>query len=320
MLSNLISLKHNFLITGGAGYLGSFLVDRLIQQEQVKDRLIIYSRDELKHFRQRSRVTDPSANWVIGDVRDYDRLAECFQGVEVVIHAAAIKHLDACEQNPEECLKTNVIGTENVIKAAKAAAVKQLILISTDKAVEPVSAYGNSKQTAEKLVLRANSAELSTSVIRLGNLLGSSGSLVEYIRQLAYGATFTLYHSELTRFADKSEHACFLIGEVLSADFGGCVLTPKLKGFKIRELVELLRPDLKIKVQNGRSFEKLHEDLVSTNEMDRVLEKASYYVIPKEKLTLDEALDRFGCIPSKVKRYSSEDTDKEALIAMGITV
>ncbi len=286
----------------------------------MKDRLIIYSRDELKHFRQRSKVEDPTASWVIGDVRDYDRLAECFQGVEVVIHAAAMKHLDACEQNPEECLKTNVIGTENVIKVAKAAGVKQLILISTDKAVEPVSAYGNSKQTAEKLVLRANSAELSTSVIRLGNLLGSSGSLVEYIRQLAYGATFTLYHPELTRFADQNEHAYFLLLEALSSDFGGCVLIPKLRGFKICELVEMLRPDLKIEAQNGRPFEKLHEDLVSANEMERVLEKANYYVIPKERLTLDEALDRFGGIPSKIKRYSSEDIDKSALMAMGITV
>lgn len=304
------TLKHNFLITGGAGYLGSYLTDQLITNDLIADRLVVYSRDELKHFRQRNKIRDSRVSWTIGDVRDYDRLEESFKGIDVVIHTAAMKHLDACEQNQEECIKTNVIGTENVIKACKHAGVKYLIFISTDKAVEPISAYGNSKQTGEKLVLKANSADLTTTVIRLGNLLGSTGSIKERISEIEHGGSFTLYHPDLTRFADSSENAFDLVKEALMRNFGGCILVPKLKGFKVRELVESLRPDLRIQVQSGRNYEKIHEKLASENELERMLAAQNYYIVPTSEMSSDQAIDMYRAFNASTTRYGSHQVSQ----------
>lgn len=301
--------KQNVLITGGAGYLGSYLVQELLAESQIDERLVVYSRDELKHFRLKNVISDPKMKLVIGDVRDAERLTEAMRGIEVVVHAAALKHLDICEQNPEECIKSNVLGTENVIRAAKQAGVQHLIFISTDKAVEPVSVYGNSKQTAEKLILRANSDNLRTTVLRLGNLLGSIGSLVEKINGMAYGQSFPLFHCDLTRFADSRENTIRLLRLALTQDFAGCILLPKLRAFRVFDLLHFLRPDLKMEILSGRYFEKTAERMVSRNELDRVLETNECFLIPDSQYSLDEALDRFQALPARMSSYDSNSVE-----------
>jgi UDP-N-acetylglucosamine 4,6-dehydratase/5-epimerase len=301
--------RKKVLITGGAGYLGSFLVGELLKQEDTH--VVVFSRDELKHFNLKMQLGDLSqrVDFVIGDVRDEDRLAEACNGVELVIHAAAMKQVGTCEDNPTECYKTNVLGTENVIHAARRSGVRQLIFVSTDKAVEPVSVYGNSKQAGERLVLKSNSPEFQASVIRFGNLIGSPGSIVDKLSKLNAGETITLYSQELTRFVDSLDNARQLIYAQMSRDFGGVIMIPKLRSVKVADLVSVCAPLIQVKFGGERGFEKIHEKLATKNELSRMCETEDFYLITQEALGQDGALDKFGALPVRLLAYDSETAE-----------
>ena len=294
------------LITGGAGYLGSFVVRELLRQEGMH--IVVFSRDELKHFNLKLQLGNlvNRVDFVIGDVRDEDRLAEACKGVDVVIHAAAMKQVGTCEDNPTECYKTNVLGTENVIHAARRTGVGQLIFISTDKAVEPVSVYGNSKQAGERLVLKSNGSELRASVIRFGNLIGSPGSIVDKLSKLNSGETITLYSEELTRFVDSLDNACNLIHAQMARDFGGTIMIPKLRSVKVVDLVSACAPLIQVRFGGERGFEKIHEKLATKNELGRMSQTEDFYLITGEVLDTDNALDIFGALPVRLDAYDSE--------------
>lgn len=299
--------KHNILITGGTGYLGSYLVEKLLTDNSVADKLIIYSRDELKHFNLKLRIgNDPRVKFVIGDVRDQDRLAESMNEVDIVIHTAAMKHVDICEENPSECVKTNINGTENVIKAAQASDVKKLIFISTDKAVEPVSIYGDSKQMSERLVLNANAEKLESTVLRLGNLIGSPGSIVDKLGKISRSQTFKVHDENMTRFHDTLENAGLLIENAIQKDFGGCILIPKLKSVSVLDIAHCLSENVVIEKGAYRNFEKVHEKLVADNESYKLLENEQCLILPKEQLTENEGLERYRSLPASMKEYSSD--------------
>lgn len=298
------------MITGGAGYLGSYLAKQFLAMREEVSEVIVYSRDELKHFDLKiSLELDERLQLMIGNVRDADRLHEAMKDVDIVIHAAAMKHVDICEANPSECVKTNIHGSENVLRAAKSAGVKKLILISTDKAVEPMSVYGDSKHVSERLTINANSETMITTVLRLGNLIGSSGSIVDKVRKVQNDFTFQLYASNATRFADGLPNALRLIQSSLGGGFSACVLIPKLKALRVIDLAYCLTDQVDATAKHERPFEKMHEKLLSSNESDRLLENEAFYIIPKSTMTSDEALERYRALPSLRKEYSSESVD-----------
>lgn len=302
---------YNILITGGAGYLGSYLVSQLLKNDLINERLIVYSRDELKQFDLKIKVTgDPRVRFVIGDVRDQERLNETMKNVDVVIHAAAMKHVNICEENPSECVKTNIHGTENVIRAARSNGVKQLIFISTDKAVEPCSVYGDSKQVGERLTLNGHSVEMETLVLRLGNLIGSSGSIVDKMRKLGENQVFPVYNPEMTRFADSLENAWMLTRKALGGGFGGCVMVSKLRAINIMDLAQCLADEVKVMGGENRNFEKKHEKLASDQEISRLLVNDQFYILPAEKLNQDQALEQYRSLPAEMMTYDSREVEK----------
>lgn len=299
--------KKEILITGGAGYLGAYLVQELLGRTDC--RIKVYSRDELKHFDLKLRLGARAreVSYVIGDVRDTERLQEATKGVDVIIHAAAMKQVGTCEENPAECYKTNVQGTENVLQAAAKNGVEKVIFISTDKAVEPVSVYGNSKQAGERLVLKANQTGIKGSVVRFGNLIGSPGSIVDKIRKLGTGEPITLYHEDLTRFVDSLPGAFRLVTEQIYHDFGGAIMLPRLRSVFVRHLVRQVSPMARITYGGERGFEKIHEKLANQNELGRMVQKEAYYLVTEEPMTEDEALDTYGALPVRLQGYSSAD-------------
>lgn len=288
--------------------MGAYLTEQLLGSEFLADRLVVYSRDELKHFDLKIRIKeDPRVKFMIGDVRDQERLSEAMSGIDVVIHAAAMKHVGICEENPSECVKTNINGTENVIRAAKSKGVAKLIFISTDKAVEPASVYGDSKHVGERLCLKANGDEMQTVVLRLGNLIGSSGSIVDKLRKCPEHGVFKLSDPLATRFFDSLQNAWDLVGEALSKDFDGCVMISRLRALRVKELVNAIAPALAITEGGLGQAEKRHEQLVAKSEMERLLENERYYLLPPEKFNVDEALERFRSLPTNLVSYASSD-------------
>ncbi|MFY0607983.1 MAG: SDR family NAD(P)-dependent oxidoreductase [Cyclobacteriaceae bacterium] len=299
------------LITGGAGYLGSYLTKQFSSNGA---KVIVYSRDELKHFNLKMQLGDLASNveFVIGDVRDRERLIEATKSVDIIIHAAALKQVSTCEHNPKECYKTNVTGTENVIAASQTNGVAKLVFISSDKAVEPVSVYGNSKQAGEKLVLNANEENLSTSIIRLGNLIGSPGSIADKVLKLNDGDELKIYSPKLTRFTNSLEAAYSLIEALVQKDLGGCIMLPKLRSVRILDFVKEQFPMLKLALGGQPSYEKTHEKLATSSELERSVVNGQYYLILPEAVNVDVGLDEFGCLPSVIKTYSSDEVFTES--------
>ncbi len=305
-------MKKTILITGGAGYLGSSLVKNLAS---AGNHVIVYSRDELKHFNLKLELSNEllgHVSFVIGDVRDRERLSGAMTGVEAVIHAAAMKQVGVCEENPGECFKTNINGAEHVIAACQANNVKKLIFVSTDKAVDPISVYGNSKQAGERLVLKANSEKLQASVVRFGNLIGSPGSILDKLKKQERGRSITLYNDQLTRFVDTIEQTNELIFRQLSEDFGGTIMLPKLKAVSVQALVAHYFPEVLITFGEEKSFEKTHEKLASASELTRMIDCEGYYLITQTSLDQNQALDQFGGLPLNLESYCSQDLLVEA--------
>ncbi|MFY0599359.1 MAG: polysaccharide biosynthesis protein [Cyclobacteriaceae bacterium] len=317
--------QHNILITGGAGYLGSYISEMLLENDLVDSRLIIYSRDELKHFDLKLKIGgNPKVKFVIGDVRDFDRLKEAMKDVDIVIHAAAMKHVDICEANPSECIKTNIHGTENVIKAAQDGGVKKLIFISTDKAVEPVSIYGDTKQVGEKLVLKANSIELKTAVVRLGNLIGSTGSIVDKLQKMDEQGLFFVHDAEMTRFCDSLSNAWLLIKKSVEGDYEETILISKLKAINILDLTKSMTSNFIVRNENTSS-EKKHEKLAADNEVNRLLENEYCFILPSSMLVRDVALEKYRSLPTSISQYRSDqvevlnENEVVALLKKGLT-
>lgn len=274
------------LVTGGCGSFGSRFLSVLLRVGHPK-RVIVYSRDELKHHRMRERFPDDPASpvrYILGDVRDAGRLKQAMRGVDIVIHAAAMKQIPACEEHPFEAVQTNIVGSENVIQAAIEAKVKKVLAISTDKAVSPVSAYGATKLISEKLFVQANDlcSETRFSCIRYGNVLGSSGSVIPlFLHQRASGRV-TVTDKRMTRFWLTSEQGvAFVIGRLRRME-GGEVFVPKAPSTSIMEVVEAVAPDCEISLIGTRPGEKIHELLISEEEGRRTIEADDMFVVLSE--------------------------------------
>lgn len=278
------------LITGGTGTFGQALAARLIEDNQVK-KVIIFSRDEFKQHQMQQKIVDPHTKlrFFIGDVRDRERLERAFDGVDIVVHAAALKQVPAIEYNPTEAIKTNINGSQNVIDAALDAQVKKVLLISSDKAVQPINLYGATKLAAEKLfvaanVYRSDARPIALSVVRYGNVVGSRGSFVELLRSQRTTGTITLTHEKMTRFWITIERVMDVVLESLSLMQGGEIFVPKMGNMSVVDVVKMLTPECDIKVIGVRPGEKLHEVLITEYEAPRAHDIGYAYVIKPEFL------------------------------------
>lgn len=281
------------LITGGTGSFGQACVENLLNNSNAR-RIIIFSRDELKQSEMASRLAahDSRLRFFIGDVRDKDRLERAFEGVDYVIHAAALKQVPILEYNPSEAIKTNVLGTQNVIDAAINKKVKRVLLISTDKAANPANLYGATKLCAEKLMVNGNfySGESGTrlSVVRYGNVLGSRGSLLHIINKQRERGEVTITHEDMTRFWITLDQGVKFVLDVLEKMHGGEIFVPKIPSMKIKDFMMIMAPDCQLKVIGIRPGEKLHEVLVTPEEARRTKEFDEFFVILPEHQWLED--------------------------------
>jgi UDP-N-acetylglucosamine 4,6-dehydratase len=271
------------LITGGTGSFGKKFIQVMLK-EYHPEKIIIYSRDELKQYEmQNSGINDPRLRYFIGDVRDLDRMKRAFQGVDIVVHAAALKQVPACEYNPFEAVKTNILGTENVIDAALDMGVKKVLAISTDKAVNPVNLYGVTKLAAEKLVIQSNSyaggRETRLSCVRYGNVVGSRGSVVPvFLKQRASGR-LTVTDERMTRFWISLEQGVHFVIRCIEQMHGGEVFVPKIPSMKVKDLAAAVAPEAEITYTGIRPGEKLHEVLISEDEARNTVEFDDMFIV-----------------------------------------
>jgi UDP-N-acetylglucosamine 4,6-dehydratase len=271
------------LVTGGTGSFGKKFAEVMIRDYQPK-RLIIFSRDELKQHEMRtSGFSHPSLRFFIGDVRDRERLDRAMNGVDVVVHAAALKQVPACEYNPVEAVLTNIMGARNVIEAALDNKVKRVVALSTDKAVNPINLYGATKLVAEKLFVQANAysggGPTRFSCVRYGNVVGSRGSVIPlFLRQREQGKV-TVTDPRMTRFWITLEQGVRLVIRAIEEMHGGEVFVPKIPSMSIMDLVEAIAPGCEVEEIGIRPGEKLHEVLISEDEARHTLELEDIFVI-----------------------------------------
>ena len=292
----------NILITGGTGSFGKKYT-QIILSKYRPNKIIIYSRDELKQFEMAQQFNDKCMRYFIGDVRDEQRLKEAMQDVDYVIHAAAMKQVPAAEYNPMECIKTNVHGAENVIKAAIANEVDKVIALSTDKAANPINLYGATKLASDKLFVAANNMvgkrKTRFSVVRYGNVVGSRGSVVPFFAKLIkQGAKeLPITHPDMTRFIITLEQGVNFVLKNFERMQGGEIFVPKIPSMKITELAKAMAPNLPQKIVGIRPGEKLHEIMCPADDSHLTLEFNDHYVI-KPTITfafkVDYAQNRLG--------------------------
>ncbi|WP_153732398.1 UDP-N-acetylglucosamine 4,6-dehydratase (inverting) [Sporosarcina obsidiansis] len=272
------------LITGGTGSFGKKFITRILAEDVKK--VIIFSRDELKQYEMKQEFTDFRLRFFIGDVRDKDRLYRAFDGVDIVIHAAAMKHVDACEYNPFEAVKTNIHGAQNVIEAAIDRGVEKVIALSTDKAASPVNLYGATKLASDKLFVAANSyvGEKHTmfSVVRYGNVAGSRGSVVPFFKKIKSTGKIPITDPRMTRFWITLEQGVQFVLDNLERMQGGEIFVPKIPSMKVTDLAEAIAPECEIEIVGIRPGEKLHEAMIMEDDARHTREYDTYYVIQPE--------------------------------------
>jgi len=272
------------LITGGTGSFGKKYTQILLERYKPK-KIIIFSRDELKQFEMQQLFNDPCMRYFVGDVRDLARVEEAMEGIDYVIHAAAMKQVPAAEYNPMECIKTNIYGAENVIKASIKNNVKKVIALSTDKAANPINLYGATKLASDKLFVSANNMvglkEIRFSVVRYGNVLGSRGSVVPFFQKLiAEGATeLPITHVDMTRFTITLRAGVEFVLKDFERMQGGEIFIPKIPSIYVTELAKAMAPDLNYKIVGMRPGEKVHEIMCPADDSHLTLEFDDHYVI-----------------------------------------
>ena len=275
------------LITGGSGSFGRAFLRFVLAGARPK-RLVVFSRDEYKQSQMRQEFPQTELRFFLGDVRDYDRLKRAFRNIDCVIHAAALKQVPAAEYNPIECILTNVIGAENVIKAALDCNVERVLALSTDKAVNPINLYGASKLCADKLFIAANNlaGERGTrfSVVRYGNVLGSRGSVVPLFREQAKKGVLSITDERMTRFWISLEQSVRFVEQSLARMQGGEVFVPKIPSMNIIDLAKAIAPQARIDIVGIRAGEKIHELLVPHEEARDTFEGKDCYVIVSRTL------------------------------------
>lgn len=272
------------LVTGGTGSFGKKFTKKALELGVKK--IIIFSRDELKQYEMKQEFTDSRLRFFIGDVRDQERLHRAFDGVDIVIHAAAMKHVDACEYNPFEAVKTNINGAQNIIEAAIDCGVEKVIALSTDKACAPVNLYGATKLASDKLFVAANSyvgdKKTRFAVVRYGNVVGSRGSVVPFFKKVKETGVIPITDERMTRFWITLDQGVQFVLDNLERMHGGEIFVPKIPSMNIMELAKAIAPECKIEIVGIRPGEKLHEAMIMEDDARHTVEFDTYYVIQPE--------------------------------------
>ena len=274
----------SILVTGGTGSFGQYFINTVLNKYKPR-RLVVYSRDELKQFEMQQKYNGPEMRYFLGDVRDYNRLQLAMRGVEIVIHAAALKQVPAAERNPMECIKTNVMGAQNVIDAAIAENVGQVIALSTDKAASPINLYGATKLCSDKLFVAANNiagaSKSRFSVVRYGNVVGSRGSVVPFFQKLIDDNTNELPITDcrMTRFWITLDQGVNFVIKSLDRMLGAEIFVPKIPSVKITDIAKAMGPNIPLKEIGIRPGEKLHEVMCPRDDSHLTVEYNDHYII-----------------------------------------
>ncbi len=310
----------SILITGGTGSLGKALTKHILNHHPEIARLVIFSRDEQKQFEMEQEFPHsvyPQIRYFIGDVRDLDRLERAFSGIDYVIHAAAMKHVHIAEYNPDECVKTNVGGADNVIKAALKSNVEHVVALSTDKACAPINLYGATKLTSDKLFVAANNIKgkrnVKFSVVRYGNVMGSNGSVIPFfLKKKRSEGVLPITVESMTRFNISLQGGVDMVMHALETAWGGEIFVPKIPSYRILDVAEAIGPECEKPVVGIRPGEKIHEEMITSSDSFFTYDLGKYYTILPQtpNWKLDQFITHFNA--TKVAEGFSYSSDKNS--------
>ncbi len=310
----------SILITGGTGSFGKKFIEIVLERFPDVKRLIVYSRDELKQFEMSQKFDPrkiPAMRYFIGNVRDKDRLKRACEGVDYIIHAAALKQVPAAEYNPMECIKTNINGAQNIIDAALDTGVKKVVALSTDKAAAPLNLYGATKLCSDKLIIAANNMrgdrDLSFSVVRYGNVMGSRGSVIPFFINKKKTGILPITDENMTRFNISLEDSVDMVLHALDNAWGGEIFIPKIPSYRITDLAEAIGPECTKPVLGIRPGEKIHEEMITSSDSYNTVDVGGYFVILPEtfRYTKAEYMEKTGAVevPDRFVYNSGTNTE-----------
>jgi len=310
----------SILITGGTGSLGKHLTKNILSKFPNVKRLVIFSRDEQKQFEMAQEYPSQKyagIRYFIGDIRDYERLEKAFKDIDYVIHAAAMKHVPIAEYNPMECVKTNVLGAENVINAAMATDVKAVVALSTDKAAAPINLYGATKLCSDKLFVAANNIkgkmDIKFSVVRYGNVMGSNGSVIPFFMKKKKEGILPITDPNMTRFNISLQGGVDMVLHALETAWGGEIFVPKIPSYKITDVALAIAPDCKQEVIGIRPGEKVHEEMITSSDSFTTYDLGKYYAILPQvpNFDLKEYIKKFEAklVPQGFQYNSGENKE-----------
>lgn len=311
--------KSRILITGGTGSFGKAFTRRILTSFPDIRRCIIYSRDELKQYEMSQEFPEkdyPGLRYFIGDVRDADRLKRAFEGIDVVIHAAALKQVPAAEYNPFECIKTNVMGAQNVIDAALATGVKCVVALSTDKAAAPINLYGATKLCSDKLFVAANNVkgtrDIQFSVVRYGNVMGSRGSVIPFFMERKKTGILPITDPEMTRFNISLGEGVDMVLWAIENGIGGELFVPKIPSYRIIDVAKAIGPECEFPIVGIRPGEKIHEEMITVSDSFNGVDLGKYYAVlpPTGPASLENYVkDHGGVAMKRGFSYNSGEND-----------
>ena len=308
------------LITGGTGSFGKKLVETIFNRFPDVRRVVIYSRDELKQFEMQQTYPQnkyPNIRFFIGDVRDGERLKRACEGIDYIIHAAALKQVPAAEYNPMECIKTNVFGAENVINAALANNIQKVVALSTDKAAAPINLYGATKLCSDKLFVAANnmrgSRQITFSVVRYGNVIGSRGSVMPFFLEKAKTGVLPITDGRMTRFNISLEDGVEMVLYALENAWGGEIYVPKIPSYRIMDVAKAIGPNCEFPNVGIRPGEKLHECMITSDEALQTVQMDDRYVILPSFVNLNAWKCGVETAPVAKRMIYSSETNTEWL-------
>ena len=304
--------KKTILVTGGTGSFGKKIIRKLLEIDVKK--VIVFSRDELKQYEMAQEFHENRIRFFIVDVKDKDRLYRAFDGVDIVIHAAAMKHVEACEYNPFEAVKTNIHGAQNIIEAAIDRGVEKVIALSTDKACSPVNLYGATKLASDKLFVAGNSyvGEKKTrfSVVRYGNVVGSRGSVVPFFKKVKETGTLPITDERMTRFWITLDQGVQFVLDNLERMHGGEIFIPKIPSMKVTDLATAIAPECEMKIVGIRAGEKLHEAMITEDDARHTVEFDRYFIIQPEFSWWSKEYTVGGKVLPEGFKYASDINDE----------
>lgn len=312
--------SQSILITGGTGSFGKAFVKRVLDQYPNVKRLVIFSRDELKQFEMSQLFSEkdyPAIRYFIGDIRDEARLRRALEGIDIVVHAAALKQVPAAEYNPFECIKTNVLGAQNLIEACLDSGVKRVVALSTDKAAAPINLYGATKLCSDKLFIAANNIkghrDLRFSVVRYGNVMGSRGSVIPFFLDKKKTGVLPITDVAMTRFNISLDEGVDMVMWAILQAQGGEILVPKIPSYRITDVATAIAPDAQHPVIGIRPGEKVHEEMITASDSFNTVDLGAYYaILPSADTTLRAhylAQEGVSAVPEGFCYNSGTNTD-----------